>query len=526
MAAPAQDDSAAQQEGHPLRYLIVAVVTLASFLEGLDASIITVSLPDMMGNLDASLEQISWVSNGYLLANVIIIPMTGWLAQLFGRKRYFNGSLILFTISSLMCGLSGSLGEIVFWRVMQGIGGGALVATAQAIIYEVFPPREHARAMSLWGLGLMVGPAMGPAIGGYITGILSWPWIFYVSVPFGIIAVVCVALVVPDTKYKEKVKKMDIQGLLLLTFAIGSLQYILVQQQSLPWGFLERGWILSFLCVSSFIMFVIRELNVPYPVVDLRILKNLQFTACCIFSFMQALCTLAIVFVTPMLLIDLMGFSAFETGMIMFPVAAGTGISMYIAGKVAHRVNPYVLILVGLGIFFFAMYKYSYFSVDTPKADLYLPFLLRGIGLGVIFVPLNALAVADLRPEQQANACGLLNLTRQFGSGVGIVIAATVLGQVQANFQNVLGNAVEPDDPASIVAMSNLKRYFLDEGVAADTADLWSLKAIEIITDGWASSLAFERIFALFGISLACVIPLMLLMRKRPDPGKPAAAKH
>lgn len=513
-------------DGHPHRYLIVAVVTMASFLEGLDASIITVSLPDMMGNLDATLEQISWVSNGYLLANVIIIPMTGWLSQVFGRKRYFNGSLILFTFASFMCGMSGSLGEIVFWRIMQGIGGGALVATAQAIIYEVFPPREHARAMSLWGLGLMVGPAMGPAIGGYITGILSWPWIFYVSVPFGIVAVVLVALLVPDSAYREKVRTIDFQGLLLLTFAIGSLQYILVEQQSLPWGFLERGWVLTVCCISSFVLFIIRELNVPYPIVDLRILKNVQFTACCIFSFMQALCTLAIVFVTPMLLIDLMGYSAFDTGMIMFPVAAGTGLSMYIAGKVAHKVNPYLLILVGLGIFFYAMFRYSYFAIDTPKEDLYLPFLLRGIGLGIIFVPLNALAVADLRPEQQANACGLLNLTRQFGSGVGIVIAASVLGKVKASFQGVLDGAISPTDPTAIVTMSRIQRYLIDRGISADTADIYSIKAIELMTNGWASSLAFERIFALFGIALACVIPLMFLMRHRPDPGKPAAAGH
>lgn len=514
------------EDGHPLRYLIVAVVTLASFLEGLDASIITVSLPDMMGSLDASLEQISWVSNGYLLANVIIIPMTGWLAQLFGRKRYFNGSLILFTFASLMCGMSGSLGEIIVWRVLQGIGGGALVATAQAIIYEVFPPREHARAMSLWGLGLMVGPAMGPAIGGYITGILSWPWIFYVTVPFGALAVVMVSLIVPDSAYREKVKKIDIQGLLLLTFAIGSLQYILVEEGSLDWNFLGNGSNLAVLCAASVIMFVVRELNIPYPVVDLRILKNVQFTACCLFSFMQALCTLAIVFVTPMLLIDLMGFSALETGLIMFPVAAGTGLSMYIAGKVAHRINPYALILTGLGIFFFAMFKYSTFSFDTPKADLYMPFLLRGIGLGIIFVPLNALAVADLRPEQQANACGLLNLTRQFGSGVGIVIAATILGKVKANFALLLANAVVPTDPTSIVTMSNLQRYFLDQGIGADTARLYSLKVIEYVNNALASSLAFDRIFALFGISLACVIPLLLFMRKRPDPGKRAAAGH
>ncbi|MEM9227614.1 MAG: MDR family MFS transporter [Verrucomicrobiota bacterium] len=516
----------AYPDGHPLRYLIIVVVTLASFLEGLDASIITVSLPDMMGSLDASLEDISWVSNGYLLANVIIIPMTGWLASVFGRKRYFNGSLVLFTFASFMCGQSTSLTEIVIWRILQGIGGGALVATAQAIIYEVFPPREHAKAMSLWGLGLMVGPAMGPAIGGYLTGILSWPWIFHVSVPFGIVAVILVGILVPDSQYREKVKSVDFQGLLLLAFAIGSLQFILVEQQNLPWGFLERGWVLTACCIGSFIIFVLRELNVPYPIVDLRILKNAQFTACCIFSFMQALCTLAIVFVTPMLLIDLIGFSAFETGMIMFPVAAGTGLSMIIAGRVAHRVNPYVLILIGLGIFFYAMYEYSYFSVDTPKADLYLPFLLRGIGLGIIFVPLNALAVADLHPDQQANACGLLNLTRQFGSGVGIVIAATVLGQVDANFQDVLSNAVDPDQPTAIITLNTLERHFMDTGVSQEMAELWSLKTIEEMTQSWAGSLAFERIFALFGISLACVIPLLFLMRKQPAADSSSPTGH
>ncbi len=527
----AQDDQKDQlpeddANGHPQRYLIAFTVTLASLLEGLDTSVVNVSIPEMMGALGVSLDQIAGVTTGYIVASVIVIPLTGWLASLFGRKNYFAGSLALFTLSSLMCGLSSSLTEIVIWRIIQGIGGGALLATSQAIIYEVFPKREHSKAMAIWGLGIMVGPAVGPPLGGYLTEVLSWPWIFFINVPVGILALAAVWVLVPNSPYREKVKKVDFPGLVLLAVGVGTLQMFLDQGQSLGWFTSDIIWMYTLTIVFCLGLFVYWELKIKEPVVDLRILANAQFTACCLFTFVQAMCTLAIVFVTPLMLMDLMGYSAMQTGFIMLPVALGTGIIMFVVGRYANRFNPYAVILIGVGIFFFAMAKYSYFTNETPREDFFMPLLLRGIGLGMIFVPLNALAVADLPKAKIAAATGLLNLLRWVGSSVGIAISATILGKIEERFAFLLSSTMTIANPMQSWTFNEISRRAHSDGLPASLSDNYAYMLLNDHFLNTAKSLAFERIFAIFGLSLIVVLPLLLLMRKRPDESAPAPSGH
>ncbi|WP_309400529.1 DHA2 family efflux MFS transporter permease subunit [Cerasicoccus maritimus] len=515
-----------EQPADPRRYWIALAVTLASLVEGLDTSVVNVSVPQMMGSLGVSLDAIAWVSTGYILSNVIIIPLTGWLASLFGRKRYFTGSLVMFTIASFMCGHASTLESLVFWRIVQGIGGGALVATSQAILYEVFPPREHSRAMALWGMGIMVGPAMGPVLGGYLTERLSWPWIFYINIPICILALVMVVLLVPDSKYREKVKKVDFLGLVLLAVGLGACQMLLEDGNKIGWFSSISGLELGGLTLFCLGLFVWREMTFDSPVVDLRIFGNLQFTACCLFTFVQALCTLAIVFVTPLLLLDLMGYTALETGMIMLPVAVGTSLVMFVVGKISHRCNPYVLIFFGVAIFLYAMWRYSYFDALTPDTAFTWPLLLRGIGLGMIFVPLNALAVADLTPDKHASATGLLNLTRQFGASVGVAVAAAVLSTMQGQFEAVIVDAASSGSPELTYIGQQVMDTLHREGINDPTAHYIATELLQQTSHQIATSIAFDRIFTIFGLALVFALPLVTFMRKNPDRSAPVASAH
>ncbi len=512
-----------EQQGHPRRYWIAFAVTLASLVEGLDTSVVNVSLPQMMSTFGVGLDSIAAVSTGYIVANVIIIPMTGWLASLFGRKRYFMGSLALFTFASFMCGAAGDIYSMIFWRVMQGIGGGALLATSQAILYEVFPPREHARAMAIWGLGIMVGPAMGPPIGGYLTDLLSWPWIFYINIPLGAIGLFLVWVFVPQSKYRDKVTRVDFGGLALLAIGIGSLQILLEKGQSLGWYASPGVLILTMLVVVCMSTFIWWELIYKQPVVDLRILRNTQFTACCLFTFFQAMCTLAIVFVTPLMLIDLMGYSAMETGLIMLPVAVGTGFTMFCVGRVAHRFNPHLIICTGITIFLYAMWRYSYFAPETPKSDFFLPLLLRGIGLGMVFVPINALAVATLPESKFAAATGLLNLTRQLGSSVGIAVAATFLGTIQSHFENLLSASSVTNTQMNSFINQHLVSMLEQRGISHHLAPFEAANLLQNMTLNAAKALAYDRIFSIFGLLLLIVVPLLFFMRHKPESSKEAS---
>src|SRR5881396_3155565 len=217
------------------RYLIAITVTLASIMELIDTSIVNVAIPHMMGNLGATLDQIAWVSTGYIVANVIVLPITGWLSEVFGRRRYFAGSIALFTAASFLCGNSHTLGELVFWRVLQGLGGGALLSTSQAVLYEVFPPHEYGTAMAIFGMGVMVGPTLGPTLGGYITDVFSWPWIFYINIPFGILALLLTLTYLRDSRFQERAERVDWIGLALLALGVGTLQTMLERAERQDW---------------------------------------------------------------------------------------------------------------------------------------------------------------------------------------------------------------------------------------------------------------------------------------------------
>ncbi|HUK61677.1 MAG TPA: MDR family MFS transporter, partial [Dongiaceae bacterium] len=392
------------------RYLIALTVTLASVLELVDTSIVNVAIPHMMGSLGATLDQIAWVSTGYIVANVIVLPITGWLSDVFGRRRYFAGSIALFTIASFLCGNAHTLAELVTWRIVQGLGGGALLSTSQAILYEVFPPAEYGTAMAIFGMGVMVGPTLGPTLGGYLTDTFSWPWIFYINVPLGALAFLLTLTLVRNSRWARRPGRIDALGLALLALGIGALQTMLERGERLDWFESKQVIALGLLSVSSLVLFVWHELRVEHPVVDLRILKSRQLAAGVAFGGALGTCLYATVFVLPVYLQQVIGFTANQTGLVILPGAIASAVTMAVTGRFLSRRDPRPFIVSGVLLFTLAMWQWSHFTTQSGYGDFFWPLIVRGVGLGLVFVPLTNLALAELPMDRIPAGTGLFNL--------------------------------------------------------------------------------------------------------------------
>ena len=419
--------AAASADRYRYRYIIAITVSLASVLELLDTSIVNVAIPHMMGSLGATLDEIAWVSTGYIVANVIILPITGWLSAYFGRQRYFATSIAVFTVASFLCGNSHTLAELVLWRIVQGLGGGALLSTSQAILYEEFPREEYGTAMAIFGMGVMVGPTLWPTLGGYITDAAGWPWIFYINIPFGILALALTLSFIQDSRHQQRAERVDYVGLLLLAVGIGALHTMLVRGERLDW-FDSRGvTALALVSASSLVAFVWHELRTEHPVVDLRILKSRQLAVGVLFAAVLGLCLYATVFVLPVYLQNLQGFTAEKTGFVILPGALASAFTMGVMGRLSSKFDPRLSIVAGVGLFTLSMWKHAHFTTDSGMSDFFWPLIFRGVGLGLIFVPLTNLALADLPMSRIPNGTGLFNLTRQLGGSVGIALSATLV---------------------------------------------------------------------------------------------------
>ena len=498
------------------RYLIAFTVTLASVLELVDTSIVNVAIPHMMGSLGATLDEVAWVSTGYVVANVIVLPISGWLSNWFGRRNYIALSIGLFTIASLLCGNATSLGGLVFWRIVQGLGGGGLISTAQATLYEVFPKKEAGASMAIFGLGIMVGPMLGPTLGGWITDTLSWPWIFYINLPLGALALLLALMLVPDSKFGKRAETVDGLGLLLLAVGIGCLQTMLERGEKLDW-FASRE-IVAYAVVStaSLALFVWQEFRHEHPVVELRILHDAQFAASLVFGFLVGAALYSTVFIFPVYVQTLLGFTAWETGLVILPGALASGITMAIMGRLTAktRIDLRLFVVIGASVFTYSMWRHSLFTVESGWDDFLGPMILRGIGLGMVFIPLNNLALGNLSPAELSAGSGLYNLTRQLGGSVGIASSATLFQQFQqANRADLLIHVTRFSEAATS-RLAQLKALVIQHGTPLPVAEAKALRLLDSMVMKQATMLAFERLFLLFGIALLSALPLLLLMKR------------
>src|SRR3954454_15614796 len=495
------------------KYLIAIAVTLAAVLELIDTSIVNVAIPHMMGNLGATLDEISWVSTGYIIANVIVIPISGWLSAYFGRKRYFTGSILLFVVASFFCGAAHSLGLLVFWRVIQGIGGGALLSTAQTTLFESFPPEEVGIGQAMFGVGVMVGPTVGPTLGGWIVDNYDWPWIFYINVPLGILAAIMTVIYVNDAKHQERAETIDYQGILLLALCVGSLQWMLERGERYDWFESRFVTTLGVVALVSGIGLIWRELTTDEPVIDFSVLKSRQLATGVTFAAALGLSLYGGVFVLPIFLQSLHGFTAWQTGKVILPGALASAFTMAIVGRNAQKLDARYTIVAGSALFMVSMWQMSQITLDSGTGDLFWPLVLRGVGLGLIFVPLTNASMAELSVRQLAQGTGLFNLTRQLGGSLGIALMATLLSRFTATRHAVLTEHVGAWDPASASRLDMIARALMAHGINPIVAKQQALFILDRQISAQASVLAFSKIYLLNGIILLCALPLLLFWK-------------
>jgi MFS transporter, DHA2 family, multidrug resistance protein len=506
------------------RYWIAAAVTLAAVLELVDTSIVNVAVPHMMGNLGATLDEIAWVSTSYIIANVIVIPMSSWLANWFGRRRYLTGSILLFVAASFFCGAASGLWSLVFWRVVQGLGGGALLSTAQATLFEAFPPKDVGKGQAIFGMGVMVGPTLGPTLGGYIVDNYDWPWIFYINVPLGLIAAAMVWSYVRNSKTGTRATKIDVIGIVLLALSVGTLQFMLERGERNDW--FESGLVTSLAVISatSFVLFIWRELTFEQPIVNLRVLKSRQLAAGVAFAAMLGLAMYGSIFILPVFLQQLHGFTAWQTGRVIFPGAIASAVTMAIIGRNANRIDARYTIIIGVAMFGTCMYWLSGISLDGGASDVFWPLILRGVGMGLIFVPLTNASMADLAAKDVPQGTALFNLTRQLGGSMGIAIMATLLSRFTSGARSSLITHMDAGDPDVIARVTMLSRAFIARGSDASTATAQAYRVLERQVLAQASVISFSKIYLLSAGLMVLGLPLLLFWKSGRNRAGRAAA--
>ena len=511
-SAPAHGAPAVRPAEHP--YIIAFAVVLAALMQVIDTSIVNVALPHMMGSLGASLDEIAWVSTGYILASVIVIPLTGWLGDLFGRKRYFVGSILVFTAASFMCGTSRSLVELVLWRIIQGVGGGALLTVSQAVLAEAFPREKLGTGMALFGMGVMVGPTIGPTLGGYITDNFGWPWIFFINVPLGFLAATMIATYVHDPAHQKKPKSMDYSGIALLIISVGALQYLLEHGEREDWFQSALMVRLAIIGVVGGVLLVWRELKVRHPVIDFRVLRHRQVWVGTMLGVVMGIGLFASVFTLPIFLQNNLHMTAEQTGLILMPGAFMTAVSMAFVGRMVTRIDARLMVTAGSVLFAVSMMQLSRITSASGANDFLLPLILRGLGLGMMFVPLTTITLSGIEPRELAQTTGIFNFFRQLGGSLGIAGIASLLGRYTAQFRSIVGEHVGMFDPLSLSRLGQITAGMQARGAAPGVAREQALSIMDRQLLGQASVLAFARVYVLSAAIALALIPLLLLLRK------------
>jgi len=505
--------SAAPPDGEH-KWIIAGTVLTGTIMAVLDSSIVNVALPDMSGTLGVTIEEITWVVTAYILAQVIVMPITGLLASRFGRKRFYMASVLLFTLASMACGLAGSLGTMVVFRVIQGFGGGVLLTVSQAILRESFPPEEQGIAMGLYGLGAVLAPAFGPTLGGWITDQYSWPWIFYINVPVGIVNLMLVSRFIHDPAYLIRTKGyVDWPGLGLLVTGLGALQLMLEEGERNDWfesAFIVR---LAVIATVGLVLFIWRELTAETPAVNLRILRNISFSSATALGGVLGLALNGSLFLLPVFLQNLLGFNAMQSGITMMPRSLAMAVLMPIGGRFYNRLGPRVLVGGGLIIAGIGFYTMAKLTTSVGFWDLFWPQLWQGVGFSLIFVALSTAALSTIPRPRMTAATGLYNVVRQVMGSVGIAIAATTLSSSTVRYHAILAE----DAGASVVGRQRLGALtagMISKGADAFTAKMQALRVLDGLITRQAAVLAYDHVFLLVSALFFLGFPLVFLLRR------------
>ncbi|HEU4643216.1 MAG TPA: DHA2 family efflux MFS transporter permease subunit [Gemmatimonadaceae bacterium] len=530
MTAPAAPAAApAAHDAYAHKWPIAIGVVLAAIMELVQTTSVNLALTQMSGNLGASLDEVTWVTTGYILAAVIILPMTGWLATFFGRKRYFTGSILVFTVASVMSGLSASLGALVFWQIVSGLGGGALIATGQAILFESFPPEEKTVAAAIFGLGMMAGPALGPTLGGIIVNRYSWPWIFFMNIPVGLAAALMVTLFVKDPNTSRRAGRVDGVGFALLAIGIGALQFVLERGEHYDWLASRLIAWLSVVAAVALVGLVWWELRVDEPVIDLRVLRDRSLSAGSLLAAALGASLYGGSFLIAIYLQQVMRYDAETTGWLLFPTALASAAIMLALARIAPKLGPKAdvrrAVVLGAVLIAVSMWMHSRFTIEIGPDDTRWPAIIRGLGIGLLFVPLTTLAVGHLRGKSLAHGAALYNLARQLGGSVAIAVLTTTLSTRGARHRAALVEHVSAYDLGTQQRLAMTARAFRSRGEPAGVAERDALAALDRRVQQQAMVMAFGDGFVLIALLMVAGIPLAYVL-KRADPNAGPVAAH
>jgi DHA2 family multidrug resistance protein len=496
-------------------WIVAFSVMLSTFLEVLDTTVVNVSLPHIAGALGATVDEATWVLTSYLVANAIILPITGWLSNQLGRKRLLMLSVTGFTTASFLCGLAPSLPLLIIFRLIQGAAGGALQPLSQAVLLEAFPPQDRGKAMGFWGLGIVVAPILGPVLGGWLTDNYSWRWVFYINLPIGILSIIMTRLFIFDPPYvKRGSSKIDYWGIGLLAVWIGALQVMLDKGQQDDW--FGSNLIRGLLLVAAIAMpaFIIRQLMADKPVVNLRMLKDRTYSAGVFLMTMVGFVLYGSLVLLPLWLQTLLGYPSLQAGIALAPRGMGSFIGMPIVGMIIPKTDPRKLLGLGLIVSAGTLFQLSRLNLDAGYWEFFWPQFIQGLGLALLFVPLTTISMASIPKEQMGNATSIFNLMRNLGGSFGIAGVTAYLSRHTQIHTNYLAGHVSSNNPRAGSMLNNLQHMMQGAGADPITALRRGYAMMYGMIERQASMLAFIDTFQMLTLVFLAMLPLLFVMKK------------
>ncbi|MGD0524400.1 MAG: DHA2 family efflux MFS transporter permease subunit [Polyangiaceae bacterium] len=507
------------------KWLITVSITFGTLMGAIDSSIVSVAMPHMMGTLGSTVQEITWISTGYIIANVVVMPFTAFLGRQFGQKRVYMFCLALFLLGSILCGTARTLPALIFFRAIQGFGAGALQPTEQAILRQTFSAKEQGMAMALFAMAVMLGPALGPTLGGWIVDNYSWPWIFYINVPVGIVGLGMVYLFVHEDEdiiaknlelAQAQRKNIDWWGIGLLVAGLCALQYFLEEGQQDDWFQSTSITIAFWLALGLISAFVVRELTCEVPAVTIRLFKDPVFLSGTLIGALMFALLMCTMFLLPLFMQTLLGFTATDAGFAMMPRVFVMLIATPLVGRIYNKVSPRLIIALGIGFIAMGAYDMSHFTLESGQGDIIFSIMTQGVGFSCLFVPLSTVALTSIPRHKMADATGLNSLFRQVGGSIGLAVGATLLTRYGDDARSALVAHVTASSSATVARENGLTAMFMHRGYGAIQAQNMALRALDGIVDRQSTLLAFNKVFLLAGIAFLFVLPLLYFL-KVPD---------
>ena len=513
MRRPAPIDAGSAPAAEANKWLVAGTVLFGSFMAVMDISVVNVAMPHMMGSFSEDMSSITWVATSYSIAEIIMVTMAGWLSTLMGRKRLYLYSFGLFTLGSILCGTATSFHQMLFYRILQGVGGGALIPVSQAIMRETFPREEQGMAMAIYGMGVVLAPAMGPILGGWLTDKYGWPWIFYINIPVSVVGMLMVGAFVKDPDYLRRgVSKIDWLGIFLLAVALTTMQIVLERGQSENWFHSRMILMGSVVCVATLASLIYWEMKTPEPVINFRILRDVPLSLGCVMGLIFGIALFGTTFILPQFTQTLLGYPAFEAGLVLMPRALMMMMCMPIVGRLYNTVDSRLMVLFGVGAICWSYYDLAHLSLQAGYWNLVPAMITMGIGMPAMFVPITTLSLATIPRPNMTEATSLYTLARRVGGNIGYALVATIVSRSQQIHHMHLVDHINPYNPIYTEYSRKVAKFLAQAGLSPEALHHAGQALINRIVNLQATMLAYNDVSWFFGALFLIVVPFIFFL--------------